>query len=132
MKMKINVNLQSQEIVVDAIKKLMKECDFKDGVDESYKEGFRDFAFSLLSFFSEFNYNDEDKENKLYGITYEGYFVYIELCKCDKCKERGMYECFIYFLDGNYCDCIRLDRLNELLCFVSSDFKKVKEKWLLL
>lgn len=132
MKIKVNVNLQSQEIVIDAIKKLMKECDFKDGVDESYKEGFRDFAFSLLRFFSEVDYILKDKENKIYGITHDGNLVYIELCKCDKCKKRGMYECLIYFINDNWCDSIRLDKLNELLCFVSSDFKKVEEKWLLL
>ena len=60
----------------------------------------------------------------MYGITKGFNIVEIRLCKCSKCQERGMWECFLDYMDGGYCDCIRLDELNEALIYSSISYDK--------
>ena len=64
----------------------------------------------------------------MYGITKELRLVRFYVCKCDGCKERGMYECQIEYIDGEWYDSIRIDKLNNDLIFVSESEAKVKDK----
>lgn len=64
------------------------------------------------------------KTNCMYGLTKDLKMVKISLCKCIKCQERGMWECFLDYADGRYCDCVRLDRLNKDLIYASTSYDK--------
>lgn len=68
-------------------------------------------------------------------IVYDDYEIgYIkDICKCEKCQERGRAEVFINDLDDNYLDCIKAndfeniiyigDSLEEATCELKNSFK---------
>lgn len=66
------------------------------------------------------------KVEYMYGLTKNLELVRFYLCKCEKCIERGMYECQIEYMNGDYYDCVRLDRLNEVLIYTSTNEYMVK------
>ncbi|MCR1959913.1 hypothetical protein CWE04_11170 [Thomasclavelia cocleata] len=63
-------------------------------------------------------------KTKLYVIMTDGNLGYVDhICKCEKCKERGMWEVFINTLNNEYLDCIRFDELNKYIGFCSNNKK---------
>lgn len=65
----------------------------------------------------------------MYGITKELRLVRFYVCKCDCCKERGMYECIIDYVNGDWYGSIRIDKLNEYLIYVSKNKDKVMDRF---
>lgn len=61
----------------------------------------------------------------MYGITNDLRLVRFYLCKCEHCKERGMYECIIDYVNGDWYGSIRIDKLNEHLIYATKNKNKV-------
>lgn len=72
-------------------------------------------------------------KTKLYVTTNDGQLGYVDyICKCDRCKERGMWEVFInttevrnthnmVIIPDGYLDCIKLNKLSQEIKFCSTD-----------
>lgn len=49
--MELKVNINGNEIVLNVIKKIMKEAEFAKEVTEDYKKGFYDFGNAVINVF---------------------------------------------------------------------------------
>lgn len=59
--------------------------------------------------------------NEMYAILDDNSFAKLELCTCDECKKRGMFEVFIYDLKGEYIDCVKLDQIIHYVKHITMD-----------
>lgn len=72
----------------------------------------------------------------MYGLTKDNLIVKLDICKCEMCVERGMYEIFVDKLNGEYVDCVKLlkikycDCISDILIFVSNDLEKIEKRWI--
>lgn len=72
-------------------------------------------------------------KTKLYVDTNDGQLGYVDyICKCDRCKERGMWEVFIntvevrsahnmVIIPDGYLDCIKLNELSKDIKYCSTN-----------
>ena len=74
-------------------------------------------------------YHERGNDNMKKYIVYDNYQVgYIkDICKCERCKERGWTEVFINDLDDNYLDCIQANELGRIIYLGDSLSDAIKE-----
>ena len=66
---------------------------------------------------------------KTYIVFSDGRVGYIKnICKCEKCKERGEAEIFINDLDDGYLDCIKANDVEDIIYFGESLNKAIEEE----
>lgn len=61
---------------------------------------------------------------KNYIIFYNGRVGYVNVCKCDKCKERKQYEWFINDLNDEYLDCVKPEDISKEVLYIGTNLAK--------
>jgi hypothetical protein len=62
-KLDLSVKIDGLNLVIEIIKKLVKEADFKEGVSDDYKNGFYDFSNVLIGALERLNNRERNDDN---------------------------------------------------------------------